>query len=384
MMSQNNLDRVVNELRRMIKQSTNKSGVFQSGPLVDSLINKTKLDTASLRILFKEMRQKGWIEASSWSATGSPVGRVVVKLPALPAPSWCEPWDSALLACKELSEDDRKTLFECGAALFDMDSMEFPKVLSGLVRLRADQSTLFGKPQFLVSAKYLFGSSKLLSSLPGRAIKAFGIEIERFTTHPRYVVAGGCTNPDLVILVENPAAFELAMSTNATKRCAFVATFGFGLSKQGEDYGYQLADMVKSGFNEAITLIREGSDCPPANVLLTHQNIAFWGDLDIAGMQIFERIAADVPQIQLSALYKPMIDAIQGTERRHPYVMAAGSGKPGQKMFQSSRQDIQKMLNYCERYAVDQEIVLPEEIKLLAGQTLDISDLGEITPTLIV
>jgi hypothetical protein len=239
-----------------------------------------------------------------------------------------------------------------------------------------NQPTLFGKPQFLVSAKHLLGSSKLLSSLPSRALKSFGIEIERFTPHPRYVVAGGCANPDSVILIENPAAFELAMSTNAVKRCAFVATFGFGLSKQGEDYGNQLAEMVKSKLNETITLIREGSDCPPANVLLTHQNITFWGDLDMAGMQIFERLAADVPQIQLSALYKPMIEAIHGAEQRHPYVMATGSGKPGQKPSQTSRQDVEKMLTFCEHYAVDQEIILPEEIELLAHQTLDISALS--------
>lgn len=368
-------DFVVSVLRRL----TRKSDVLQGGPLISRLSRETKLDAASIRTHFKEMRGRGWIEASSWSATGNPVGRVKVSLPALPTPSWCEQWNSALMACERLSETDRETLFECGANLADMDATEFPKVLDGLVRLRADQSILFGKPQFLVSAKYLLGSSKLLTSLPGRAIKAFGIEIDRFSTHPPYVVAGGCTNPDLVVLIENPAAFELAMNTNATKHCAFVATFGFGLSKQGEDYGNQLAGMVKSGFNEAITLIREGSNCPSAKVLLAHPNIVFWGDLDIAGMQIFERIASYAPQIQLSALYKPMIEAIQGTERRHPYVMAAGPGKPGQKLSQSSRQDVQKMFAYCELYAVDQEIVTPEEIELLAGQTLDISAWGNVT-----
>lgn len=330
---------------------------------------KTELSIIEVRRGLKGLHELGEIKASL-APSGEPLSNVGLHLAPEPVSKIEEEWQ-VVLENADLPTQDQEALMPLHKTLDGFSSEEFQYLLAGLLRLREEQAQWYEQPAFLVSAKYLLGSSKLLSSLSGRAIKTFGIETERFTAHPRYVVAGGCANPELVVLIENPAAFELAMSSNAAKRCAFIATFGFGLSKQGEDYGNQLADMVKSRFNEAITLIREGSDCPPAKVLLNHPNMAFWGDLDIAGMQIFERIAAAVPQIQLSALYLPMINAIQSTERRHPYVMAAGSGKPGQKLFKSIRQDIQQMLAYCERYAVDQEIVLLEEIELLAARTLD-------------
>jgi hypothetical protein len=125
--------------------------------------------------------------------------------------------------------------------------------------------------------------------------------------------------------------------------------------------------------------VREGGSCPPTKQLLTAKNLYFWGDLDMAGMQIFERIAAKVPHLQLSALYGPMIEAIQDPERRHPY--AAATGKSGQKLSRSNRQDVQKILFYCEHHAVDQEIVLPGDIELLAGKALDVSALETVVPS---
>lgn len=363
-MPNSDLERVVGALRRL----TRKSNVLQGGALIDRLIRETKLDAASIRSHFKEMRRQGWIEASSWSATGNPVGRVQVSLPALPTPLWCEQWNSALLACKELSEADRETLFECGAILADMNETEFSKILNGLVRLREDQSKWFGTPQFLVGAQYICGSSKILSKLGSRAIRAFGIDLAKFPDHPLYVVTAGPSNPQAVVLVENPAAFELATKTAAVEHCAFIATFGFGLSKVSEDYGNQLASMVEHGLSGSITLMREGSSAPPARELLKHENITFWGDLDIAGIQIYERIAKHIPSLQLSALYLPMIDAVRAGDHRHRYVTAVG--KSGQLMFSATREDSKSMLNHCNEWAVDQEFVTASQIEIMAGKLL--------------
>lgn len=363
-MHSDGLDRVVGTLRRL----TPKSGVLQGGALIDRLIRETKLDAASIRTYFKEMRGQGWIEASAWSATGNPVGRVRVSLPALPTPLWCEQWNSALLECGRLSKTDRETLFECGTSLTDMNETEFPKILDGLARLREDQSQLVGTPQFLVSAQYLCGSSKMLSKLGSRAIKTFGIDLTKFPDHPLYVVTAGSTNPQAVVLVENPAAFELATKTAAVECCAFIATFGFGLSKVSEDYGNQLASMVENGLSGSITLMREGSTAPPARELLKHENITFWGDLDIAGIQIYERIAKHIPSLQLSALYLPMIDAVTAGSNRHPYVAAVGKSR--QAMFSATREDSKPMLRHCNKWAVDQELVTASQIEALAGKLL--------------
>lgn len=253
-----------------------------------------------------------------------------------------------------------------------MNATLFPKILDGLARLREEQSQLAGTPQFLVSAQFLCASSKMLSRLGSRAIKAFGIDLAKFPAHPLYIVTAGATNPQAVILVENPAAFELATKTAAVERCVFIATFGFGLSKVSEDYGNQLAAIVENGLSGAITLTREGSSVPPARELLKHENITFWGDLDIAGVQIYERIAKRIPSLKLSALYQPMIDAATAGDNRHPYVAAVG--KSGQTMFSATREDSRAVLRYCSEWAVDQEFVTESQINVLAGESIHLPD----------
>ncbi|ABB05585.1 hypothetical protein [Burkholderia lata] len=365
-MAAENIEKLVNVLR----QQTRKSTVLQGGTLIDRLTHATGLDAAAIRAGFKDMRTRGWIEASSWSGTGNPVGRVKVNLPPLPPPSWAEGWKDALITCERLSDSDRDALFECGASLADMDASEFPKILDGLIRLREDQLALAGSPAYLVSARYLRGSSKMLSKLGARAIKAFGIDLSRFPYHPPYVITAGASNPEAVVLVENPAAFELAVTTSAIEHCAFIATFGFGLSKASEDFGNQLAGMVEEYFYSAVTLVREGSRTPSARELLNHPNITFWGDLDIAGMEIHERIAKRHSHVRLSALYGPMLEAVLVEDNRHPYVSAVG--KSGQAMFRATRSDALAMLRYCNEWAADQELVTANQIEEFAGKPLAI------------
>ena len=359
-----NIDAVVQALRQL----TRKSKQLQGGALVERLARDTGLDGASIKLQLKELRGRGWIDANAWSGTGAPVGQVRVSLPALPVPSWTDAWDRALLACGRLSDDDRTNLRDCCVQLSDMDEAEFPKIIDGLVRLRGDQAALAGKPAFLVSAQYLLGSSKILQKLGSRVLKEFGIDLACFTSHPAYVVAAGARDPSAVVLVENPAAFELAVTTSAAEHCAFIATFGFGLSKVSDDFGNQLACLVENGLAHTVTLVREGSATPPVRELLGHPQITFWGDLDIAGMQIYERLARRLPALSLSALYEPMIAAIATADRRHPYVAVAG--KAGQRPYAASRTDATHLLACCEAWAVDQEMLTTSDIERLAGKAL--------------
>ena len=363
-MHSGNLDVIAHELRRL----TSKTNELQGGSLVERLMRATKLDAASVRIHLKEFRDRGWIQASSWSATDNPIGRITISLPPPPEAVWCEPWRATLTNCSDLTDEDRNAIFDCGAVLSDMDSKELPKIINGLIRLRSNQHLLGRTPEFIVSARNLLGSSKMLGKLGARALRAFGIDLSLFPGHPLYVVTAGPSNPQAVMLVENPAAFELATRTAVVERCALIVTFGFGLSKASEDYGNQLATMVENGLSGSITLMREGSSAPPARELLKHENITFWGDLDIAGIQIYERIAKHIPSLQLSALYRPMIDAVTEGENRHPYVTAVG--KSGQTMFAASREDSKAMLRHCSKWAVDQEFVTESQIDALAGEAI--------------
>lgn len=138
------------------------------------------------------------------------------------------------------------------------------------------------------------------------------------------------------------------------------------MSAAANDYGNQLAGIIETG--RAVVLNRSGGSVMSMDQVLGHGSIHFWGDLDIAGIQIFERIAKHVPSIQLSNLYRPMIDAIKSSNSRHPYVAAVG--KNGQTMFEATREDSNNLLSQCHQWAVDQEIVTVTQIELLAGAVL--------------
>jgi hypothetical protein len=352
----------------VLRQLTRKTNRLQGALLIERLVRDTGLDAASIKMHLKDLKAQGWIDANAWSGTGAPIGQVRVCLPPLPMATWAQAWDEALHACGRLSETELASLQSCGAQLSDMDSLEFPKILDGLIRLRDNQAALTGMPAFLISARYLLGSSKILQKLGGRALKEFGIDLSRFTDHPAYVITAGASEPSAVVLVENPTAFELAVKTSASKECAFIATFGFGLSKVPDDFGYQLACIVENRLMETVTLVREGSSTPPVHDLLAHPRITFWGDLDIAGMQIYERLARRLPTLSLSALYEPMMAAIATANTRHPYVAAVG--KAGQQPYSASRTDALHLLTYCDTWAVDQELLTASDIERLAGKPL--------------
>ena len=269
-----------------------------------------------------------------------------------------------------LPEDDRIALRPIYTALEDFNARHMEVLVTGLKKLRAEQHLVAGQPSFVVSASYLMGSSKLFSSLDGKSLRLFGINLDQFPSRTPYVmVGGGGETPQAVILVENPIAFESAICSRASVQYAFVCTFGFGLSNLASEYGNQLAGVIETG--GAIMLRRTAGPHIRFDNLLQHPEIHFWGDLDIAGMQIFERIASRIPHLKLSALYEPMIKAMANPTCRHPYVTAVG--KPGQKIFKPARADTENMLGRCKQWAVDQEIVTPDEIEILAGRVLDMS-----------
>ena len=167
-----------------------------------------------------------------------------------------------------LSETEIYALAPLYVVMDGVNSEQMESVITGLIQLRSDQESLFGKPTFNISAKYLIGSSKLLSTFNNRALKSFGIEVDRFPDRPPYIVVGGQgENPEAVILIENPISFETAIQSSASLRCAFVCTFGFGLSNQGNDYGNQLAGAIETGssINVASSQRRklEGFEQPP-------------------------------------------------------------------------------------------------------------------------
>lgn len=348
------------------KAKNNVSGKVRAGTLISNLCRDIINDPVEIRKSLANLRRDGKVEYSATS-NGEPISTyIIVIVPDVEVKEHEVSWMDALKS-SELSESDIYALEPLYGAMEGIDGNQMRSVIAGLTKLRTDQPSIFGQPSFNISAKYLIGSSKLLSAFNNRSLKNFGIEIDRFPDRPPYIVVGGRgENPEAVILVENPISFETAIQSSAGSRCAFVCTFGFGLSHQGNDCGNQLAGAIES--NSSILLSRNEGNWSNLNNLLSHQNLHFWGDLDLAGIQIYERIAAKLPHIKLSALYQPMIKAAYSHHTRHPYVDSVG--KSGQKMFTPSVEASNSLLICCQQYAVDQEVVQPHEIEMLAGRIL--------------
>lgn len=340
--------------------------------LIDSLVMETSESKITIQQSLARLFREKWIVGVTAHGEAIAPVKIIGHVPPPPPNPELDRWRSTLEQAG-LEDQDIAALNPMYKQLACFDALTQKQILDGLLRLRGNLDQEVGRHRFIVSARYLIGSSKLLDTFPATALKAFGIQIDRFPSHPLYVVVAGCAQPETVILVENPAAFEMAVATRAAERCAFIATFGFGLSKSEEDYGNQLAEMVKDRFSGAITLMREGSSCPPAKELLNHENITFWGDLDVAGIEIFKRMKRSIPNLRLSALYKPMLDVIDRPAGSHPYVSA--TGKQGQKSrYPSVRCEdslIEEILSKCSERGVDQECVLPEQVEQFAIYAID-------------
>ncbi|HNQ03856.1 MAG TPA: hypothetical protein PKH69_04525 [Thiobacillaceae bacterium] len=351
---------------------TSSTGKVLTKGIMAKLRKEVLDDPVALRRALLLLREDRHIDFTS-DDRGEPVGSyITVVQPVEDIPAHVRHW-SAVIEAAGLDPNDAAALIPLGDSISDFPEIDMAHLLRGLLELRQDQGKLAGRPAYLTSAEYLLGSSKLLTNLfPKRALKAFGISVDQFPTHPLYVVVAGPRDPATVVLVENPAAFEMAVATEAIKHCAFVATFGFGLSKAQEDYGNQLVSMVDERFNTSITLTREGSACPLAKDLLRHPNITFWGDLDPAGVEIYLRLKKSIPGLGLSALYQPMIEALRDPGSCHPYRKAVGKDGQRERPVKCPETEIcaKRLLDLCKARGVDQEMVQPEEIDALAQYQL--------------
>lgn len=350
------------------KSKGSAAGKLRCSGILDKLRTEVVNDPVSLRKALIHLRTEQLVEYAA-GQHGEPIsGFMTVVRPPQEVPPHVETW-SAVLGDAPLSEADKLALLSMGGAMEGFSAEDMKTLLNGLVRLRTNQAQHFGEQVFSVSAMYLMGSSKLLSTLDGKALRSFGIELDRFLPRPVYVVVGGNVEaPIAVVLVENPVSFEAAVESAAARHCLFVCTFGFGLSATTNDYGNQLAGAVEAG--QARVLNRSIGVAPTLRDILQHQRIQFWGDLDTAGMQIYCRLASSVPAIELSALFEPMVEAIRHDVSRHPYVSAVCKDGQGRMTVRTTRSDVQELLHLCERFAVDQEFVSADDIARLAGKPL--------------
>lgn len=343
----------------------NRGGTMRAHGLAGRVAKVTKLPTADVLLAFGELRRSNELSATDWYPNHEPIGQVSLAMEVQVSPEEIR-WQAALDGAGIKPEDSRALLSMAGI-LKDVSLFDLQRLAKGLLVMREAQRINSGRSRYHVSAQYLLSSSKLLDMLPAVALRKFGIDPAVFEAPPGYVIVAGPPQPKCVVLVENPQALELALEAEGVDDVAWVATFGYGLSGVGDEYGNQLATFFEGGRKRLHALTRKGN--PPALAdLLSHPCLYFWGDLDHEGIWIFKRIQKVIPQLKLSAIYVPMILRLQHGEW-HPYVYV--TGKQGQKPRIVQDKTSSQLLGLCASGAIDQESVTAQDIAQYARLPLD-------------
>lgn len=347
---------------------------IQGNGLIDRIAKLTDLDSMIVQGALSGLEKAGWLTGVF---NGIPTGKV---MPLEPRPAELPPtsylvWKASLSEFG-LSETDQEALLPLHDVLGDLNHDDHAMIMRGLVRLRDEQASHYGRPAFLISAEYLLGSSKILDSLSAKVLRQFGIDKGKFLGAPPVLLIAGPPDPDNVVLVENPHAFWKAITTPAIGKTAFIVTFGYGLSRHGDEYGNQLASILESG--SKITGAVCAGTPPQVSELLRHQNVFFWGDLDLEGLRIFIRLKKIVPALTLSALYETMLQAIKDPAASHPYAKVTAKHGQSNKEIKSQDPSLAILAAACMNRAVDQEMVTSEAIVALSVRRFESQNCGGI------
>ena len=289
---------------------------------------------------------------------GEAFGRVLltVAAPVKQEPTSFICWKMAMKA-SGVTEDEMQALASCHDRLDGFSDADMRDLARGLLAMRSAQEQDKGTPRFVLSARYLLGSSKILGSLPVPALRTFGIDIDAMPDAIPQVIVAGPACPESVLLIENPHSFEEAVAAGCAERIALIVTYGYGLSRSGEAYGSSLTEAVEQA-ERLVPLVRFGN--PPSPIaLLGHSRIHFWGDLDREGLRIYASLRKNLPALCASALYIPMVEAMKRGES-HPYVKATAKERQG--IAAKVPDDVSNLVALCAERGVDQEIVRREDI----------------------
>ena len=356
----------VDKVRDVLSARSKNRKYIQGDSVVDFIAQATGFDRLIVIKCLTELKNSGEVSCQNWHRM-EPVGRLKLNLRPPVTDSHLR-W-LRVLKKEGLREQDVESLEPLHCFIDDWDTLALSSLLKGLLALREDIPKLRGQSRYVVSARYLLGSSKIIDALPNAPLRAFGIDPTVLAKPPSYLMTAGPTNPEAVLLIENPQAFELAVACSIVDTMALVATFGYGLSRTSDDFGRQLASNIESN-DPLVPLIRKGSP-PDMTSLLSHPNMYFWGDLDIEGLRIFWRLRSKLPQLQLSAAYLPMIQLLK-SEECHPYSKV--SGKPNQKRWYCKDELVNNLLDLCTNRAVDQECIDSSKLGEIASKPLTMAN----------
>lgn len=358
---------VLAELRRM----AGASGKLRTSSCLPKLTSALGLPRISINEAVRDLYRARLL---SYQADGQELpasGYITVVLESVaPDPkevAWINAMDTAGIG-KAAAGD----LSSLACLLNGMPQEDLAALACGLQRLSEEGPSATDDAGFNVSARYLMGSSKVLSMMSVRMLEALRLPIRLRNPSPRYVICAGPPDPVATLLIENPQAFENAVRSGLSDEVALICTYGFGLSYLGHEW---LHAIDTSEVDQPILIVRKGSP-PPLSNLLRAPRVFLWGDLDLAAISIYKALKRAVPQLHMSRIYEAMMPMIHDSNLSHPYAEIFDKGDQGKGIgidTQSSH-DLDSaclaLRNACKTRAVDQEAVPNSAIRSLGGLPL--------------
>jgi hypothetical protein len=351
-------------VRRALQGLCGDRGWVNGSRLVQRLADTLAISHLEVRQSLLALAQAGIV--GNIGPSGDGLGRVSILQhlpePATPVPENMRQWRDLVMS-RNLAPPLGTALCDAGTALDGLSRTDMEHLLDGFLRLVADRDTFAGRDPYEISAKYLLGSSKILAKL-GRALSAAGISDSSFGTRPRHMLGAGPARSKFTLLVENPECFERLIGLGLADRITVIATYGYGITWSGVGGEGRLDRIKIAGV--------AGTPPPTLAVAVAAGTCSFWGDLDLAGLDIFVKLRGLVPHLALSALYGPMLVAAADSATSHPYCTLVD--KLGQIEITSNDADVTRLAAACRVRAVDQEYVSDPDILALAERIMEYPD----------
>jgi Uncharacterized protein conserved in bacteria C-term(DUF2220) len=362
------MDDAVDRLFSWLRKRASRSAMcrLRADGLLNAAAGALDLDFVEAREAFRDLRVRQLVEYLP-DINGQPyTGYVAVVAPTVPEAASAAAWRECLVA-HGADSDLTNALSPAHEWLSELDPEDLKALAEGLIAIVDADQRARADYAFNISARHLLGSSKILDRLPRAARERLGVAYVPST--PRYVVVAGPKDPTAVLLIENATTFELAVTSGLAETQAVVAAYGYGLNMQSDgSAGWGLVESVQRGGCEILARTGSGHDL---GRLLSHSRLRFWGDLDAEGLRIAQALRRRIPQLDLSALYRPMLDMLGSRRTSHAYVRSVG--KENQLPWAPTGDAVWDALgNACRARAVDQEAVDIEAHRELATHALQI------------
>ncbi|BCG22126.1 hypothetical protein TUM18999_03170 [Pseudomonas tohonis] len=358
------IDDRIPELQAAIWKRLGKGAYLRPAGLLEKLGKDLGLHHSDVRRGFIRLKEQGWLD--NVAANGEPIGqvRVLASRPSAIESDSLLVWRSALQR-SALDRDSQVLLESLHLATDGLSPEMLDRLAAGLGRLRKELSQPTDESAFVISTKYLLGSSKVVGKLPVAPMRQFCPALFAQPDRIPYVVTAGPALPERVVLIENPWAFERAIEAGLAERCALIATFGYGLSRSGEAYGKQLQSLLSGSWADLIQL-RRNPEVAELCSLLTHPVIEFWGDFDLEAFRIYRSLLKRLPQLVLSPLYTALRDHLLNGEGHEYHAITAKEGQAplGGDEF-ADMPELRKLAELCAVRGLDQEFLSLPEIAVL-------------------